>query len=807
MSLLVWLPLNGNLNNYGLSPATFSLVNGSNGLSVATTGGKISQACYQRTARETADYITSNINFTLNGDVSMCCWCKVTNYGTNNSANGIITQHGHNTGGLGITMRYIGASDYRMALNTGEFGDSHSNSNRTYMTYYSTTNIYNAWHHLCLTYDKSTKKLKMYIDGKLETIVGYGTELTLGNNITARPFQLFSWSTDHCTSASYRPPCQLNDVRLYDNCLTPKEVSEIAKGLIAHYPLSDRINPNLITTMSAGGRSTLVGKYGLDINFGANQDAYGYFNVSPALVTGKTYTLSFDVANFPEGTNASWGWQLWNDGDYSFNVNRNGHYSYTFTLDTGKLASGASLTQFLFDDGGRTNAAKIVQFRNFKIEEGTADTPFVENGETIPSTLADCSGYGYHLSLTGDCQAAGNSARNNNCLAIPNGKTYYPYCNSAFFPYEKATMNCWFKGTANTAGYSNYHIPFASVSGQFEISLEGTTGKFRQGFYINGARQCITTNSKAVCDGNWHMLTATYDGSTIRRYVDGEEVSGSSTSVSGTLSGGNKLLTIGHYGTDGTYGNQNTWMSDVRLYATALSAADIKAMYQAPISVANDGEIFAYEFDENNYYTNNSFEASGEVKTNALSELKDLTGMKLKILSDGSAWARIHWLDVSVIKTYFANESEVANCNEANRFSKMGSVENFKTSSGVYEFMLTYPRISEGYNRWRQSSSPNASAVTGYTAVTTSWATHNYGLRKAVSANSIYNCDSGSTWYAPIGQLKAWDSSRDIPAANESATTETELWVRIDNVNLNINEEKFFLSDDKYLNSFEVKEV
>jgi hypothetical protein len=46
MSLLVWLPLNGNLNNYGLSPATFSLVNGSNGLSVATTGGKISQACY-----------------------------------------------------------------------------------------------------------------------------------------------------------------------------------------------------------------------------------------------------------------------------------------------------------------------------------------------------------------------------------------------------------------------------------------------------------------------------------------------------------------------------------------------------------------------------------------------------------------------------------------------------------------------------------------------------------------------------------------------------------------------------------------
>jgi glucose-1-phosphate adenylyltransferase len=46
-------------------------------------------------------------------------------------------------------------------------------------------------------------------------------------------------------------------------------------------------------------------------------------------------------------------------------------------------------------------------------------------------------------------------------------------------PYQKASGSDWFKGTANTAGYSNYHIPFASVSGHFEISLEGTTGKFR----------------------------------------------------------------------------------------------------------------------------------------------------------------------------------------------------------------------------------------------------------------------------------------------------------------------------------------
>ena len=94
MSLLIWLPLHGNLNNYGLSPAKFSMVNSSSGLSVATTG-KTSNSCYQRTKTNTVDHITSDINLTLDGDVTMACWCKITAHGNSSSANGIITQHGH----------------------------------------------------------------------------------------------------------------------------------------------------------------------------------------------------------------------------------------------------------------------------------------------------------------------------------------------------------------------------------------------------------------------------------------------------------------------------------------------------------------------------------------------------------------------------------------------------------------------------------------------------------------------------------------------------------------------------------------
>ena len=95
-----------------------------------------------------------------------------------------------------------------------------------------------------------------------------------------------------------------------------------------------------------------------------------------------------------------------------------------------------------------------------------------------------------------------------------------------------------------------------------------------------------------------------------------------------------------------------------------------------------------------------------------------------------------------------------------------------------YEFMLTYPTLSgTEYNRWTQTSSPNATSVTGYTPIHIAWPAHSAGIRKQGSA-CIYNCDSGNTWYAPIGQTQIWEGG--IPAANGAMQLQTELWVRTD---------------------------
>jgi len=64
------LPLNGNLNNQGLSDLTFSNTNTTN-LTINNTG-KIG-SCYQRATKQTAGYITSNKTILLNNDITMCC--------------------------------------------------------------------------------------------------------------------------------------------------------------------------------------------------------------------------------------------------------------------------------------------------------------------------------------------------------------------------------------------------------------------------------------------------------------------------------------------------------------------------------------------------------------------------------------------------------------------------------------------------------------------------------------------------------------------------------------------------------------
>ena len=114
MSLLVWLPLNGNLNNQGTNAIQFSYINNNGKLSL-NNSGKIG-TCYERTASAYADLIRSNKTVDLSEDITMMCWAYVSST-PGDSANGLITNHSHaDSTGVGITVKQVSTSDYRFRV-------------------------------------------------------------------------------------------------------------------------------------------------------------------------------------------------------------------------------------------------------------------------------------------------------------------------------------------------------------------------------------------------------------------------------------------------------------------------------------------------------------------------------------------------------------------------------------------------------------------------------------------------------------------------------------------------------------------
>jgi hypothetical protein len=81
-------------------------------------------------------------------------------------------------------------------------------------------------------------------------------------------------------------------------------------------------------------------------------------------------------------------------------------------------------------------------------------------------------------------------------------------------------------------------------------------------------------------ENTWVHVFATYDGSAIRAYVNGEEVG--SAAAEGDLFINTDALTIGDYGGYGGWTKFGGRIDDVRVYRRALSAQEVRLLYLRP---------------------------------------------------------------------------------------------------------------------------------------------------------------------------------------------------------------------------------
>jgi hypothetical protein len=210
-----------------------------------------------------------------------------------------------------------------------------------------------------------------------------------------------------------------------------------------------------------------------------------------------------------------------------------------------------------------------------------SDSPsvFYRLGDAATALMADSSGHasngqysaanvtlGVGGPLIGDPTTATSTGANNQGVGtFP--ASVLPLYNSA------RTVEAWINTTQNSSGMTlvSWGVPgtntaMAAYVYPNAIALDGYNDN-----------QVFTT-PYSINDGVWHLVTLSYDGSTIKAFLDGVQVgTGHFTSALDTLPGGlNVGLTVWNAAQ-----YYNSTLADVAVYPTALSAARVAAHFTA----------------------------------------------------------------------------------------------------------------------------------------------------------------------------------------------------------------------------------
>ena len=578
MSLVVWLPLNGNLENQGLSNITVT----NNGATV-DNNGKIGK-CYSFNGSSAK--ISTSINLTP--AMSFCAWVKF-----NSVKNFVIDAR--DSSGKGYQPIYISSTGVQIYSSGSPSGG--------YVNYSFSTGV---WYHLVVSY--SNNKGYLYVNGTLIGTVGVAS-LTLNNSILT--------IGSRYSSESYLDG-KLNDIRIYDHALSPKEVKELAKGLVLHYRLAGPGQENLVKNSS---KYTVSNKFTMTT---ASTDGvmcpgiyYNNFN------TTKQYTLTVEcdgTLNTGHGTlwtPADRYWTIWiyyhdtpfTDTDYDryqtpicynsssagFKKISDNKYSWTFIPSK----ANGSIRLNTYSDG---KSAITVKFWNIKIEEGSISTPWCPNSaDALYNTMGynnnieyDCSGYRHNGTQNGNFVWSADSPRyTTSYLKTSNSKPLIniPMVFALGASIQEITMACWWKSDSTIStdrknlislGANNF-IRFGPISSTTEW------------IYCTGTGAAITIPN--CMDMKWHHHVITFKGGVFSVYFDGE-LKGTQTTSLSAIACSSTMNYIGAYGSNSEI--VPGAFSDARIYATALSAEDIAELYHSAVIVDNTGKTYAYEYFEAN---------------------------------------------------------------------------------------------------------------------------------------------------------------------------------------------------------------
>ena len=573
MGLIVWLPMNGNLNNQGLSNYQATNTN-----AIINTNGKIGK-CYQFGTGQSYLELPKECMRNLSTECTVSFWIK---FITRNSNYETYFQAG--LGGAAWNNYVFGLlrnNSGNSCCFTISNGSSASNAS------YTTPNLteLNTWYHITLVY--KTGHCLIYMNGELYQ--DYTTTI-----IPA--FDKITTITIGCcnTKTSYQTNCLMNDFRIYDEALSPREIKEISKGLVLHYSLNHEgfgqdnllINTNDLTRW---GKES-----GISVEW---DDSVQMYKVTDSSHTSSRWgiyqdfacepstTYTFSVTGKKSDNNVNMGVQSfesavsWSANVASFSENPE-RKSYTIT-------TGANHTKIriYLNMNPTTTASNTAYYLLPKLELGSVATPWTPApSDALYSQMGldnnieyDVSGYGNDGTRIGTFSWSSDTPRyNTSTYASGSASTYLE---GSKLPSEAKTVSLWIKcsKTVNSAIFND------KTSG-LQIGLLNSL------LYINSLASTAGFTTTHWINDEWNHVVAINNNGTRSVYVNGQPETQSGASNYYLHNSDNFWLWKRSYNNSYTFTGS---LSDLRVYVTPLSEDDVLELYHTPISLSNNGTLMA----------------------------------------------------------------------------------------------------------------------------------------------------------------------------------------------------------------------
>lgn len=627
MGLQIWLPLQGNLKNKGLSKVTLTTSG-----TPTIEDGKIGQ-CY--TFNENS-YLLSTESF-LEGATkySLCCWFKSDYEGT--AWKRIMALGNHTRAHLDISP----------TTQKVRFFISKDGTSSVYSSVNSTTLCHDGqWHHVCGTFDNG--KIKLYIDGVLE-----GSATGDATTYTATGGQQLAIGA--VTNGGGMFKGSINDVRVYDECLSPMQVKLISQGLVAHY---------LLNNNGGGNNNLALNSYNLNVT--ATKDNKNISNRGTSIVqlredgfyetkvTGSWGGISIyaNSLNLQVGDKITFSFYIYINGSskavsfypmmYNSSGTRDTSSRLPISVDGGTYTTlnSKQIGQFdntspekhyavfewndamksILDNGGRIELSIQIsgtwQDGDYvclfapKLEYGDKPTPWCPNSaDSLATQLGynsnieyDVSGYCNNGTKYNITDYISNSPRYSVATKF-NGTNSYINIGREGMVRDEITINIWAYMEDWTT--YNYRLISCTQSGgwNFEKGNDGIHFTIGTGATSNTYKN--TTNYPlADLASGWHMFTGSYDGFQNKMYIDGVLAAQNNspyTTKTPIYYNSSTPVLIGAEAnqTQSPAGSYfDGYMSDVRIYATALSESDLQSLYNNSGFLDSSGNIYATEYTE-----------------------------------------------------------------------------------------------------------------------------------------------------------------------------------------------------------------